>query len=57
MIRMIMHGCNGAMGQVVSQIAAEETNITIVAGIDPSDTRQNPYPVFPSLEACRKRQM
>ncbi len=54
MIRMIMHGCNGAMGQVVSQIAAEETNITIVAGIDPSDTRQNPYPVFPSLEACRE---
>jgi 4-hydroxy-tetrahydrodipicolinate reductase len=52
MIRMIMHGCNGAMGQVVSQIAAEETNITIVAGIDPHDTRQNPYPVFPSLEAC-----
>jgi len=52
MIRMIMHGCNGAMGQVVSQIAAEETNITIVAGIDPHDTMQNRYPVFPSLEAC-----
>ncbi|GLC78695.1 4-hydroxy-tetrahydrodipicolinate reductase [Lacrimispora brassicae] len=52
MIRMIMHGCNGAMGQVVTGIAAEEKNITIVAGIDPSDTGQNTYPVFPSLEAC-----
>ncbi len=52
MIRMIMHGCNGAMGQVVTGIAAEEKNLTIVAGIDPNDAGQNPYPVFPSLEAC-----
>ncbi len=52
MIKMIMHGCNGAMGQTITQIAAEDENIAIVAGIDPNHTRQNPYPVFPSLEAC-----
>lgn len=52
MIKMIMHGCNGAMGQTITGIAAEEEDIAIVAGIDPSDTKQNPYPVFPSLEAC-----
>ncbi len=52
MIKMIMHGCNGAMGQTITQIAAEEENIAVVAGIDPNDIRQNPYPVFPSLEAC-----
>lgn len=54
MIKMIMHGCNGAMGQVITGIAAEEEDITIVAGIDPSDTRQNPYPVYPSFKACRE---
>ncbi|WP_367565397.1 4-hydroxy-tetrahydrodipicolinate reductase [Lacrimispora sp.] len=52
MIKMIMHGCNGAMGQTITQIAAEDENIAIVAGIDPNHTRQNSYPVFPSLEAC-----
>ncbi len=46
MIKMIMHGCNGAMGQVISGIAAEENNIEIVAGIDPNMTKENPYPVF-----------
>ncbi len=52
MIKMIMHGCNGAMGQVITGIVAEEKNITIVAGIDPHDTKTNPYPVFPSLKEC-----
>lgn len=52
MIRMIMHGCNGAMGQTITGIVAEEEEITIVAGIDPSDTRENPYPVFTTLESC-----
>ena len=49
---MIMHGCNGAMGQVISKIVEEDENITIAAGIDVNDTIQNSYPVFPSLEAC-----
>lgn len=52
MIRMIMHGCNGAMGQVITGIAAEDKELSIVAGIDPRDTKQNQYPVFKSLEAC-----
>lgn len=52
MVRAIMHGCNGAMGQVISQIAAEDGEISIVAGIDLNDTKQNPYPVFASLDAC-----
>ena len=34
MVRAIMHGCNGAMGQVISGIAAKDEEISIVAGID-----------------------
>lgn len=52
MIKMVMHGCNGAMGQVISKIVEEDENIKIVAGIDLNDTIQHSYPVFPSLEAC-----
>lgn len=52
MTRMIMHGCNGAMGQTITGIVSGDREIEIVAGIDPQDCRENPYPVFPSLEAC-----
>ncbi|WP_124066087.1 4-hydroxy-tetrahydrodipicolinate reductase [Clostridium sp. E02] len=52
MIRMIMHGCNGSMGQVITQIAAEETNFSIVAGIDPYTKKENSYPVFGTLAEC-----
>ena len=32
MVRMIMHGCGGAMGQVITGLAAEDDSIEIVAG-------------------------
>ena len=34
MTRIIMHGCNGAMGQVISGLVAQYTYDEIVAGID-----------------------
>lgn len=52
MVRAIMHGCNGAMGQVITDITEKDADITIVAGIDLNDNRQNAYPVFSSLEDC-----
>ena len=52
MIRAIMHGCNGHMGQVITGLAAADEEIEIVAGIDLSDHIKNTYPVFSSLEAC-----
>ena len=52
MTRIIMHGCNGKMGQVVSGLAAADENAEIVAGIDVNDREGNPYPVFRSLAEC-----
>lgn len=52
MIRAIMHGCNGHMGQVITGLAAEDSELEIVAGIDLSDHIKNTYPVFSSLEDC-----
>ncbi|HQD51339.1 MAG TPA: 4-hydroxy-tetrahydrodipicolinate reductase [Defluviitaleaceae bacterium] len=52
MIKIIMHGCNGRMGQVISEIVNEEDNCTIVAGIDPDVTKSNPYPVFSKIDDC-----
>lgn len=52
MVRMMMHGCNGAMGQVITGLVKDMDDIEIVAGIDISDKGENAYPVFSSLEAC-----
>lgn len=52
MIRAIMHGCNGHMGQTITGLCADDEQIEIVAGVDPFDGIKNDYPVFPSLEAC-----
>lgn len=52
MTKILMHGCNGKMGQVISNLAQSMGNTEIVAGIDQYDGIQNPYPVFKTLEEC-----
>lgn len=52
MTRVIMHGCNGKMGQMITQIIAEDAEIEIVAGIDASDHIKNTYPVFTDIADC-----
>lgn len=52
MINVIMHGCNGHMGRVITDIVAKDDEINIVAGIDPFDDGHNTYPVFSSIEKC-----
>lgn len=54
MVRMIMHGCNGAMGQVISGLVSGQEDIQIVAGIDMNPVKKNDYPVYASLEACKE---
>lgn len=53
MIKVIMHGCNGRMGQVITGLIAADDEIEIVAGIDAYNQRENTYPVFASLEECQ----
>lgn len=52
MIRVIMSGCGGKMGKVISSLVADEKEMEIVAGIDVSDCVEDAYPVFKSLEEC-----
>ena len=52
MVRAIMHGCNGRMGQVISGLVKEDTEIEIVAGIDTYTGLANTYPVFETIEKC-----
>ncbi|MCM1182663.1 MAG: 4-hydroxy-tetrahydrodipicolinate reductase [Roseburia sp.] len=52
MTRVIMHGCNGKMGQMITQIIAADAEMEIVAGIDASDHIRNTYPVYTDIADC-----
>ncbi len=52
MTRIIMYGCNGKMGRVISQLVNEDANAEIVAGIDISGEQLDTYPVFKSMKEC-----
>ena len=47
MIRAIMSGCNGKMGQVITGICKEDAEIEIVAGIDLYDGIKKRLPGIP----------
>lgn len=52
MTRIIMHGCNGRMGQVIANIVSEDENANIVAGVDVNPAKLNDYPVFANINDC-----
>lgn len=52
MTKIIMHGCGGKMGRTITTLAAQNPNLTIVAGIDPALPIDLPYPVFATPAEC-----
>ena len=53
MVKIIMHGCNGHMGQVISGIVEKDPDAEIVAGIDIADQGKNSYPLFTDIDTCQ----
>ena len=52
MTKVIMHDCNGKMGQMITGLIAADDEIEIVAGVDAFETGNNTYPVFKSIGLC-----
>lgn len=53
MTKIIMHGCNGRMGQMITSIVANDSEAQIVAGVDVSNhITTNTYPVFETIDKC-----
>ena len=50
MIKIIMNGCNGKMGQVISRLVDEDSEVEIVCGVDINTQQMNDYPVVASIE-------
>ncbi len=54
MTKLILSGCLGRMGRVISGLCEGRDDMTIVAGIDPvGSAAATPYPVFSTPEECR----
>ena len=53
MTKVIMHGCNGKMGQVITGLIAQDEDVKIVAGIDTYDEKKNDQPVYKSIRECQ----
>ena len=49
MIKMIIHGCGGKMGQVLAEAAGSSSEFTVVAGVDPLGGTDAEFPVYTSL--------
>ena len=49
MINVIMVGCNGKMGQVISDIIKNDADAVMAAGVDVYDDGHNDYPVYAKL--------
>lgn len=52
MVKIIMQGCCGHMGKVISGLVEKDEEAAIVAGIDMADDGKCGYPVFKSLREC-----
>lgn len=52
MIRVLMSGCNGKMGRMITGLVKEDEQVEIVAGIDTYTGISNTYPVFKSFTDC-----
>ncbi len=52
MTKVIMNGCNGHMGRVISDLCAKDDSIAIVAGVDIDTTQNYDYPVFANIADC-----
>lgn len=52
MTKVIMNGCNGHMGRVISNLCVQDADIEIVAGIDVNTEEVYGYPVFADIFEC-----
>ena len=52
MTKVIMNGCNGHMGQVISDLCEKDPEIEIVAGVDINTEQHYGYPVFANIADC-----
>ena len=54
MVKILLHGCNGAMGQVIAGLAQKDSQVVIAAGVDLNTEQKQDFPVYASLEEVKE---
>ncbi|NLM28145.1 MAG: 4-hydroxy-tetrahydrodipicolinate reductase [Clostridiaceae bacterium] len=52
MVKILLCGCNGKMGQVITKIAHYREDVKIAAGYDINSSVSSDYPVFTRIDQC-----
>ncbi len=52
MTDILLHGCNGRMGQMIAGLLNEDPDARVVAGVDSFTGRENAFPVFARIDDC-----
>ena len=53
MIRILLNGCSGKMGRVITDVVKNHSELSIVGGIDKTSSSSFVYPVFKKIEDCK----
>lgn len=53
-LRILLSGCNGRMGHVIRNLAAEAPDLEVVAGYDLISGEQSAFPVYTRATDCRE---
>lgn len=54
MLKIIMHGCNGRMGQTIVDLIREDEDKIIVAGVSMDGQALNSFPVYTNISECQE---
>jgi 4-hydroxy-tetrahydrodipicolinate reductase len=52
MTKIILHGCNGRVGQAIVRLMKDDNTVQLVAGIDPNINPANDFPVYSNIADC-----
>lgn len=52
MVKVLIHGCNGRMGQMITGLIKEDDQVEVAAGVDAFTGIANTYPVFENIQSC-----
>ena len=54
MVKILLVGCNGKMGRMISTVVGNFSTLTIAAGVDKNTSMTFNYPVYESILKCEK---
>lgn len=54
MVKIILNGCNGKMGKIVTNTVKNYDDVTICAGVD-KNASSSDYPIFEDIKSCNEK--